>query len=235
MPELNIIHFKQKIILNRLQDFINEAQNIVNPDTCVIWIKRIITFIKNELPALKKYQDIVIILSEFITNDGKLTISVPLACGNAAKLLSDLKLTYNFDSGTAFIIDLHPKVLEVCLELFQNGHYAQAIFESIKALNNYVKIKANITDKDLSKAMAKAFDEKNPIIKLNNLGNQSDKDEQEGFKLLFMGAMTGIRNPKAHENIVQHDKNRTLEYLAFISLLFQRAEEGTVTIIENVN
>ena len=89
-----------------------------------------------------------------------------------------------------------------------------------------LKTKARITDKDLSGAMAKAFDEKNPIIKLNDLKTQSDLDEQKGFKLLFMGAMTGIRNPKAHDTIKQEDKNRTLEYLAFLSLLFRRAEEG---------
>ncbi len=43
-----------------------------------------------------------------------------------------------------------------------------------------------------------------------------------------MGAIKGIRNPKAHENIKQKDKNRTLEYLAFLSLLFRRAEEGKI-------
>ena len=68
----------------------------------------------------------------------------------------------------------------------------------------------------------------NSSIKLNDDITRSDKDEQEGFKFLYMGAMKGIRNPKAHENIIQDDKNRTLEYLAFISLLFRRAEEGKI-------
>jgi hypothetical protein len=43
---------------------------------------------------------------------------------------------------------------------------------------------------------------------------------------LFMGSMEGIRNPKAHENIIQDDPYRTLEYLGFASLLVKIAEEG---------
>lgn len=75
--------------------------------------------------------------------------------------------------------------------------------------------------------MAEAFNEKNPIIKLNDLETKSDIDEQRGFKLLFMGAMTGIRNPIGHETY-ELDKNTALEYLAFLSLLFRKAEEGNL-------
>ena len=70
-------------------------------------------------------------------------------------------------------IELHPMVKKVSSELFKNKHYAEAVFETVKALNNYVKEKANITNSDLSKAMVKAFNEKQPIIKLNNLKSKS--------------------------------------------------------------
>ncbi|MEA3443042.1 MAG: TIGR02391 family protein [Chloroflexota bacterium] len=63
----------------------------------------------------------------------------------------------------------------------------------------------------------------------NKGGTQSDKDEQEGFKFLFMGAMVGIRNPKAHDNVVQADPYRTLEYLSFASLLMRKIEKGEIT------
>lgn len=146
------------------------------------------------------------------------------------KILEELVYSQLFDFYDEFMsdfyIDLHPKVKEHSLDLFNDGHYAQTIFESGEALENFVKRKANITDEYLSKAMVKAFNENDPIIKLNKLTSRSDKDEQEGFRFLYMGAMKGIRNPKAHDNIKQVDKNRTLEYLAFISLLFRRAEEG---------
>ena len=37
--------------------------------------------------------------------------------------------------------------------------------------------------------MAKAFDQDAPLLPLNEGVSVSDRDEQEGFKLLFMGAM----------------------------------------------
>lgn len=186
----------------------------------------IITFIENEFPKTEKYLKIISLLKEFIKNDKDLVLNISETGNNVGKILLDLARWFKLDSLNDLHIDLHPKVKKTSLKLFSNNHYAEAIFEAVKALNNYVKDKAGIIDKDLSDAMAKAFKEDDPIIKLNNLATRSDIDEQKGFKLLFMGAMTGIRNPKAHENIIQVDKNRTLEYLAFISLLFRRAEEG---------
>ena len=124
-------------------------------------------------------------------------------------------------------MQLHPRVIEVSKSLFETRHYSQAIFEAFKAVNNFVKQKSGLPldGKDL---MSKAFNEDKPIIKLNELLTPSDHDEQEGFRFLFMGAMVGIRNPKAHDNIVQTDPYRTLEYLSFASLLMRRAEEGKV-------
>jgi uncharacterized protein (TIGR02391 family) len=107
--------------------------------------------------------------------------------------------------------------------LFESKHYAQAIFEAFKAVECYVKEKTGqtLSGKDL---MAKVFREDAPIIKLNDLSDQIDRDEQEGFKFLFMGAMVGIRNPKAHSMIDQQDPYLTLEYLAFASMLLKRID-----------
>jgi len=131
---------------------------------------------------------------------------------------------YLFDT-----MQFHPKVIEVSKSLFETGHYSQAIFEAFKAVNNLVKQKTGLSldGKDL---MAKVFREEDPIIKLNELKTRSEKDEQEGFKFLFMGAMVGIRNPKAHNSVVQTDPYRTLEYLAFASLLMRRVTEGKLEL-----
>ena len=128
--------------------------------------------------------------------------------------------SYLFDK-----IRLHPRIRRVSKSLFNSGHYAEAIFAAFKAVNNFTKKKAglSIDGKDL---MAKTFNEDKPIIKLNKLSNQSERDEQQGFRFLFMGAMVGIRNPKAHEDIRQIDPYKALEYLSFASLLMRRVIEG---------
>jgi uncharacterized protein (TIGR02391 family) len=121
-------------------------------------------------------------------------------------------------------MQFHPKVVEVSRKLFEDGHYRDAIYRAFVEINNSVKSKAN-SQLDGKKLMSTVFSLEKPIIKLNSLQTQSDRDHQEGFMFLFMGAMEGIRNPKAHENIIQNDPNRTLEYLAFASMLFKQLDK----------
>jgi len=122
-------------------------------------------------------------------------------------------------------MQFHPKVIQVSESLFKTHNYASAIFEAFKAVNNYVKAKTGLT-LDGVNLMEKVFNENKPILKLNELLDTSDKNEQKGFKYLFMGSQMGIRNPKAHENIKQEDPNRTLEYLSIASLLMKRIDES---------
>jgi len=129
-------------------------------------------------------------------------------------------------------MQFHPRVIQVSESLFKTGNYASAIFEAFKAVDNYVKEKTGISLNGQA-LMSKVFDENAPIIKLNDLLTQSDRDEQEGFKFLFKGAMIGIRNPKAHDNVVQTDPYRTLEYLSLASLLMRRIEEGKLVKLLN--
>ena len=121
---------------------------------------------------------------------------------------------------------MHPKIQDIAGPLFVDGHHAPAILEAFKADNNEVKRVSGLTQ-DGQQLMAAAFDEKNPVLQLNELQTQSEKDEQAGFKLLYMGAMSGIRNPKAHDQVPNPDEVRTLEYLSLASLLMRRIDDAT--------
>ena len=189
---------KQLIIINKIVDFIQEIHTVGTHQHLIIWIKRIIIYIANELPKTEKYQRFITLIRENIkTNEvpPSLVFTQAVYVGDILKdLIQTVKYDFDDDHINDFYIDLHPKVKEHSLELFNDGHYAQAIFESAKALNNYVKEKAGITNRDLSDAMTRIFNENKPIIKLNDLATRSDKDEQEGFRFLYMGAMKSIRS-----------------------------------------
>lgn len=118
----------------------------------------------------------------------------------------------------------HGSIIFASKQLFIDGHYSQAIFESCKLLNRKVQEISGLTI-DGKALMQQAFSPNNPLIKLNDLASQSDKDEQEGFMHLFAGTMHGIRNPKGHEVINLKDPYKALDYLSFISLLFKRLDE----------
>ena len=105
--------------------------------------------------------------------------------------------------------DLHPKVKEASEVLFRDLHFASCVLEAYKALESYVKEKSGRDDLSGRSLMSEVFSPKDPILALNALRNESDRDEQEGFMLLFMGAMVGVRNPRAHAIVQENDANST--------------------------
>jgi uncharacterized protein (TIGR02391 family) len=121
--------------------------------------------------------------------------------------------------------DLHPKIQKHCEGRFYDKQYSDAILAAYKVVLNEIKDVANIHDLDGKQLVEKVFSLNAPIIKLNDLETQSDKDEQLGFMMMYSGAAVGIRNPKAHDLIVQEDKLKTLRYLIFASLLLERLDE----------
>lgn len=121
--------------------------------------------------------------------------------------------------------DLHSLVKEVSQKRFEDGHYADAteaaFKEVIKRVKEYIK-KNTGEDLDGDKAMNRAFGFANqiPLIKFNNLQTLEEKDEQRGLMFLFKG-IVGIRNRKAHENVILNDPYRAIEYLTLASLLMR--------------
>lgn len=122
---------------------------------------------------------------------------------------------------------LHSDIKKASSRLFHDGHYSQSIFEAYKALSNSVKHKSGLIDLDGKALMSKAFVSEKPVLALNKLETTSDRDEQEGFMFLYMGAMVGIRNPRAHETIEQDNSETAIEYLVLASLLAKRIETAT--------
>jgi len=121
--------------------------------------------------------------------------------------------------------NIHPLIREASGALYEDGHYTSAIFEAFKAVEARVRDLTRIDDSGRS-LMAAAFGGDGPPLPLNQMNTRSDQDEQEGFKLIFMGAQQGIRNPKAHDVVVQEDADRALDYLALASLLMRRIDDS---------
>ena len=119
-------------------------------------------------------------------------------------------------------MQFHPRVITASKSLFESGHYAQAIFEAFKAVENFVQDKSGLTLYGTN-LMERVFNEENPIIKVPEAGHYY-KEVQKGFKHLFIGASQGIRNPKAHKEIIQKDPYITLQYLGFFSFLLKRID-----------
>jgi uncharacterized protein (TIGR02391 family) len=110
---------------------------------------------------------------------------------------------------------------------FDSGHFADAVESALKEINASVKdIVKRKTGNELDGAplMYAAFSPKNPIIVLDDLSTESGRNMQRGYMEIFAGAMIGIRNPKAHDNI-HITENRAKHFLYLSSLLMQKIDE----------
>ncbi|MCO6185550.1 TIGR02391 family protein [Rhizobium sp. L1K21] len=122
-------------------------------------------------------------------------------------------------------LDLHPEIARAASRLYSDGHYSNAVEASVKALNGLVRLRSGL-EVDGTTLMERAFSPNNPVLKFNTLENQSDKDEQKGFMQMFAGAVSGLRNPRAH-GFIQDDPERALEFIAFVSLLAKLLDGAT--------
>lgn len=122
-------------------------------------------------------------------------------------------------------MDLHPRIASVCRDLYQDGHYANAVFDASKALINFVKERSGQHALEGAPLMRTVFSRKTPLLAFNDLTSQSDLDEQEGMMHLFEGAVLAIRNPRGH-SFLDDSPERAVEYIGLLSLIANRLEEA---------
>lgn len=109
--------------------------------------------------------------------------------------------------------------------LFDNGHYSQATFEAFKFVDEEV---ARISRGSLfgRRLMQTVFKGNPPSLRLNPCMTLSEKNEQEGYALIFEGAIVGIRNPRGHRTRVPDDPDTCLDHLVLASMLLRKLEEA---------
>lgn len=120
--------------------------------------------------------------------------------------------------------NIHPDLPTKVRKLFDDGYWEQSVFEAFKFIEKEVKRISGIHGKTGYQLMMDAFNENSPKVQLNGLATESEIDEQKGFKFIFSGAATGIRNPRGHEVDIGDTPDEALDYLALASLLLRRLD-----------
>ncbi len=102
-------------------------------------------------------------------------------------------------------------------KLFRDGHYARAVEEAYKYIDNLVKRRVRKLCNATSGAslMRTALSPKKPILMLNDNSTEIDIDEQQGYMDIFAGCMTGIRNPRAHDTDLEDERENALKLLSW--------------------
>ena len=107
---------------------------------------------------------------------------------------------------------------------FRSRNFADAVQAAFKCLANAVKEKSGDHERDGADLMRHVFGAQSPLLKLNALQSRSDKDEHNGYRDIFAGAMTGIRNPRAHEHEIKDNPAITLELLTMANHLMRKLD-----------
>lgn len=103
----------------------------------------------------------------------------------------------------------HPK-LEIAKRLFLKSEFSSAVREAIIIVESVLKEKSgldlhgfDLATKALKFEVDKQTGEiiKQPLIAINDLKNESEKNEQDGIRYMLMGFFQGIRNIYQHNQI----------------------------------
>lgn len=154
----------------------------------------------------------------------------PLVFGQVTeilKALQQMKMSIE-DEKWALI---HPEIKKVSQKLFDDGHYSNAACDAFIEINDRVKkiYKAHhpeITDlPDGQALMNKVFADKEPILQVCDLSDETGKNVQAGTRFLLAGAMSALRNPKAHANITLTAED-AMRRIVFASMLMYKIDEA---------
>ena len=106
--------------------------------------------------------------------------------------------------------------------LFADGHYSLAVEKAFVYMENLVKQRSGLSGKYGSNLMKAVFSVHDPLISLNAGVTDSDKAEQLGYMEVFAGAMTGMRNPRAHSHNWIDGPKEALELLVIVNHLVRK-------------
>lgn len=126
---------------------------------------------------------------------------------------------------------IHPQIIAVSKQLFQDGHYANAACDAFIEINDRIKKlykKINPTANkipDGDAAMTAVFSANNPLIKVCDISTESGQNEQKGLMFMLQGAMSALRNPKAHANIKLTEED-AMRRIVFASMLMYKIDDA---------
>jgi uncharacterized protein (TIGR02391 family) len=116
---------------------------------------------------------------------------------------------------------LHPVIYQHAFQHYLNGHYRDAVLNSIVAIFDLIRERTGL-DLDGANLVGEAFSLERARLIFSEIDTDSGKNDQKGFMQIIQGAYLGIRNTKAHSLDHDLDENKAAQYLIFASLIARR-------------
>ena len=81
---------------------------------------------------------------------------------------------------------------------YDNKDYTEVVRDALLCLTTEIRKKSDLKDNDGVDLINKAFSEKQPLIKINKLETETDKNKHRGIMDLSKGLIEYFRNPMSH-------------------------------------
>jgi uncharacterized protein (TIGR02391 family) len=115
--------------------------------------------------------------------------------------------------------------LSIVLALVADGRMSEAVSEAMRLVEERVQ-SLTASDESGPTLMESVFGAKPPQLDITTATGQTAEDEREGFRLLFIGAMLGLRDPERAGVSVPAAVDEALECLALASMLMRRLDRA---------
>lgn len=153
----------------------------------------------------------------------------PWAFGQIIEILKALQNNTNTQQGSPWSF-IHPQIARVSKQLYLDGHYSNAAEDAFVEINARVKhlfasIRPGDKQPDGAAAMTTVFSNNNPLVEFCDRTDRTGEDTQQGYMNMLSGAMSALRNPKAHANI-KISAEDAMRRLMFASMLMYKIDEA---------
>lgn len=116
---------------------------------------------------------------------------------------------------------------------YDNKDYTEAVRDAMFFLNELVREKSGLDNKDGVALFESAFLGRNPALRINDGNSETDKNIQEGIGYILKGMTQMIRNPISHEKITI-TKIEAESILLFSNVIIKKIDNSSgKTLIEN--
>ncbi len=117
-------------------------------------------------------------------------------------------------------MNVNPNVLNYCNEELLNENYFHAVFEAAKGLSDKVKSMTGLTG-DGAALFEAVFSVDKPVLAINSLMTDAEKNQQKGLCMLLKGVFLMVRNVTAHTPKIKWiiDENEAIKMLMTISYI----------------
>lgn len=129
---------------------------------------------------------------------------------------------------------IHPLIIKSSKSLFLSGHYANAAEDAFIEINArvkklYKKLRPESTEiPDGVDLMNKMFSDKTPIMEICDRKTDTGINIHNGTRFMLVGAISALRNPKAHSNDEELLPEEAMRRLMFASMLMFRIDEAVI-------